>query len=130
MLDAQLNVKVGDFGLARLMSSDATYVQMTGQCGTFQYMAPEVLSSKPYSELADVFSYGIIVWELCARKLPYFGMQPMQVGIAVVNQRLRPNIAPDMPRPLVEIMQSCWQQDPGRRPTLKQVEKALSSLNF
>ena len=130
LLDGALNVKVGDFGLTRLMHGDATVMQMTGQCGTFQYMAPEVLSSKPYSEKADVFSYGILLWEICARQLPYFGMQPMQVGIAVVNQQLRPNISPQIPRPFVEIMRRCWHQDQRKRPDLDDVLASLSTLRF
>ncbi|KAA8499808.1 Serine/threonine-protein kinase STY46 [Porphyridium purpureum] len=130
LMDAFLNVKVGDFGLTRLMTGDATMMQMTGQCGTFQYMAPEVLSSKPYSEKADVFSYGILLWEICARQLPYFGMQPMQVGMAVVNQHLRPTISPQIPRPFTEIMKRCWHQDQLRRPDLEDVHHALSMLRF
>lgn len=70
------NEQVGDFGLTRVQQS---FGPMTGQCGTFQYMAPEVLGSRPYSEKADVFSFGIILWEMAAKQLPYFGMQPMQV---------------------------------------------------
>eukprot|EP00184_Porphyridium_aerugineum_P008638 CAMPEP_0184692766 /NCGR_PEP_ID=MMETSP0313-20130426/1098_1 /TAXON_ID=2792 /ORGANISM="Porphyridium aerugineum, Strain SAG 1380-2" /LENGTH=1297 /DNA_ID=CAMNT_0027150615 /DNA_START=49 /DNA_END=3942 /DNA_ORIENTATION=- len=130
LLDSNLNVKVGDFGLTRLMNQDVTMVQMTGQCGTFQYMAPEVLSSKPYSEKADVFSYGILVWEFCHRKLPYFGLQPMQVGMAVVNQKIRPNIAPNIPIQFVEIMKACWHQDQTKRPTLHQVEVVLANLPY
>ena len=52
---------------------------MTGQCGTYQWMAPEVIGGHIYTEKADVFSYGINLWELLTRKIPYDGMQPMQV---------------------------------------------------
>ena len=52
---------------------------MTGQCGTYQWMAPEVIEGRSYTEKADVFSYGIILWELLTRRIPYDGMQPMQV---------------------------------------------------
>lgn len=53
---------------------------MTGQCGTYQWMAPEVIGGHIYTEKADVFSFGINLWELLTRKIPYDGMQPMQVG--------------------------------------------------
>lgn len=52
---------------------------MTGQCGTYQWMAPEVIAGHVYTEKADVFSFGVILWEMFTRKVPYEGMQPMQV---------------------------------------------------
>lgn len=127
MLGADFTCKVGDFGLTRTSSGTAA-VQMTGQCGTFQYMAVEVLANKPYSEKADVFSFGILLWEMVARKLPYFGMQPMQVGMAVVQQGLRPTIPPKTPAPLSKLMQSCWATDPGRRPSFAQLVDVLEKM--
>ncbi|CDF38666.1 Serine/threonine protein kinase (fragment), partial [Chondrus crispus] len=127
MLDKDFNCKVGDFGLTRL-SRGAAAAQMTGQCGTFQYMAVEVLTSKPYSEKADVFSFGILLWEMVARKLPYFGMQPMQVGMAVVQQGMRPPIPPKCPAPLVKLMKACWDSDPNVRPSFAQLVQALEAM--
>ncbi len=127
MLDDNFNTKVGDFGLTRTSAGTAA-VQMTGQCGTFQYMAVEVLSNKPYSEKADVFSFGILLWEMVARKLPYFGMQPMQVGMAVVHQGLRPTIPPKTPSPLAKLMRACWDSDPMRRPSFAQLVEMLEAM--
>lgn len=127
MLDKDFNCKVGDFGLTRISRGTAA-VQMTGQCGTFQYMAVEVLANKPYSEKADVFSFGILLWEMVARKLPYFGMQPMQVGIAVLQQGMRPPIPPKCPLPLANLMRACWDSDPNRRPSFAQLVEALEAM--
>lgn len=127
MLDRDLNCKVGDFGLTRISRGTAA-VQMTGQCGTFQYMAVEVLASKPYSEKADVFSFGILLWEMVARQLPYFGMQPVQVGIAVMQQGLRPTIPQTTPAPVANMMRSCWDNNPDKRPSFAQLVKALESM--
>jgi len=44
---------------------------MTGKIGTYQWMAPEVIAGKPYTESADVFSFGIILWEIAAREPPF-----------------------------------------------------------
>eukprot|EP00178_Gracilaria_changii_P005184 TRINITY_DN1846_c0_g1_i1.p1 TRINITY_DN1846_c0_g1~~TRINITY_DN1846_c0_g1_i1.p1 ORF type:complete len:1216 (+),score=181.88 TRINITY_DN1846_c0_g1_i1:4484-8131(+) len=127
LLDKDYNCKVGDFGLTRISKGSAA-AQMTGQCGTFQYMAVEVLANKPYSEKADVFSFGILLWEIVARKLPYFGMQPMQVGMAVLNQGLRPTIPRECPPSLAKLMRSCWDSDPNRRPSFTQLVPILEAL--
>lgn len=127
MLDDHFNCKVGDFGLTRI-SSGAVAAQMTGQCGTFQYMAVEVLASKPYSEKADVFSFGVLLWELVARKLPYFGMQPMQVGIAVMHKGLRPTIPEKCPAPLARLVKACWHELPDRRPSFAQIQQVLEAM--
>jgi serine/threonine protein kinase len=91
-------------------------------------MAVEVLSNKPYSEKADVFSFGILLWELVSRKLPYFGMQPMQVGLAVVQQGMRPPVPPRCPVPLAKLMQACWDESPNRRPSFEQIERLLDAM--
>lgn len=127
MVDENFKCAIGDFGLTRI-SHGAVAAQMTGQCGTFQYMAPEILSSKPYSEKADVFSFGILLWELVARKLPFFGMQPMQVGIAVSQQGLRPTMPPKCPAPLEKLMRACWDQNPNKRPSFAQVQVILEAM--
>ena len=46
----------------------------------WQWMAPEVLASKPYTETADVYSFGVVLWELLTRACPYQGMDQIQVG--------------------------------------------------
>ena len=74
LLDAYLKPKITDFGWARFLST-----QMTGKIGTFSWMAPEVITSKEYSEKADVYSFGIILWELSSRKRPYDGMQKTEI---------------------------------------------------
>ncbi|GJD06453.1 Probable serine/threonine-protein kinase [Galdieria sulphuraria] len=129
MLDDHFTVKVGDFGLTRLIATQ-TQGPMTGQCGTFQYMAPEVLANQPYSEKADVYSFGIILWEMVAKQLPYYGIQPMQVAVAVLSKQMRPPMPPSCPAPLAQLIQSCWQQDPSRRPSFPEIMKLLEQMPY
>jgi serine/threonine protein kinase len=105
LYDKAFRVKVGDFGLSRAKEVQYT---MTGQCGTFQWMSPEVMQSQRYTEKADVFSFGIILWEVLFRQVPYQGMNSVQVSIAVITQNLRPPIPADTPAELARLMQECW----------------------
>lgn len=66
LVDESFRVRVSDFGLARVMHDLHT---LTGGLGTFQWMAPEVLAHQRYSEKADVYSFGIVLWECTARQV-------------------------------------------------------------
>ena len=84
-----ITVKITDFGLARFQSQDQF---MTGAAGTFHWMAPEVLINKPYTVKADVYSYGIVLWEIITRRKPYEGINTAMIGYNVVHCNVRPDI--------------------------------------
>ena len=66
LLDEYYTPKIADFGWTRLLAE-----KMTLKVGTFQWMAPEVIVSKHYTEKADVYSFGIILWEIASREPPF-----------------------------------------------------------
>ncbi len=66
-------------------------------------MAPEVIEHKPYGEKADVFSFGIVLWELLTGRVPYSDMTPLQAAVGVVQQGLRPTIPPHVPPALAQV---------------------------
>lgn len=75
-----VQVKVSDFGLSRGFDAESsTKNNLTGMAGTYHWMAPEVLSSKPYSTKADVYSYGIVLWEILSRCTPFKGMKQQEI---------------------------------------------------
>ena len=111
LVDDRWAVKVADFGLARFKASTGSAGLYTAQCGTMQWMAPEVIAGHRYTEKADVFSFGINLWELLTRDIPYRGMQAMQVGYAVLNAGLRPPIPPDAPKPYAAESRRCKAPD-------------------
>jgi serine/threonine protein kinase len=67
-----MQVKIADFGVARMIEANG---HMTAETGTYRWMAPEVIEHKPYDEKADVFSFGVVLWELLTCKVnPWFHM--------------------------------------------------------
>ena len=69
------------------------------------WMAPEIIMGRKYQEAADVYAYGIILWEILTRLEPYEDKEPMQIVVEVVNDNLRPTLPPPVcDSPLVPLM--------------------------
>lgn len=125
LLDDSYAAKVCDFGLSRLKAQERS---MTGNCGTVQWMAPEVLANQRYAEPADVYSFGIILWEMLTGECPYEGMSAIQCALAVLNGVHRPEIPPWCPPALSALIRACWEQNPERRPSFAQIIMALDAM--
>jgi len=118
-------IKVADFGLTRFMSEKKAMTQV----GTPMWMAPEIIMGKKYTEKADVYAFGIILWEVLTRLEPYEDKEPMQIVVEVVNSNLRPTLPEEFrSNPLVPLMKDCWHPDPSLRPTFKVILERLESL--
>ena len=126
LLDESYTTKVCDFGLSRLKAQARS---MTGNCGTVQWMAPEVLANRDYDEKADVYSYGIIVWELLSRECPYEGMTAIQCALAVLNRDKRPEIPKWCPPGLHALIKACVKKEPSERPTFVEIIQMLDEMN-
>jgi len=111
--------KVSDFGLSRIKAGGG-WGQMTAGAGTYHWMAPEVLMNRPYNETADVYSYGIVAYEIISGLIPYADRDAPPIAIAMLVARgLRPNLRAlpaDCPPRLSHLIQRCWSQDPKLRP--------------
>ena len=90
-----------------------------------RWMAPEVIEHNPYRERADVFSFGITMWELLTARVPYEQMTPLQAAVGVVQKGLRPTIPPSCPEGLAAVMRDCWQKDPRERPPFEILKVGL-----
>jgi serine/threonine protein kinase len=107
LVTSDWTVKVADFGLSRFRSDKKTMSQV----GTPMWMAPEVILGEKYTEKADVYSFGVILWEIMTRKEPYEDKEAMQIVLEVVNKGLRPKIPPHyFDCPLVPLMRDCWEE--------------------
>ncbi|KAL4441987.1 hypothetical protein ABPG74_003738 [Tetrahymena malaccensis] len=126
LLDDNLRCKLADFGWTRV--KDDNY--MTAKIGTYQWMAPEVISSNIYTEKADVFSYGIILWEIASREPPYRNKTGSTVSVEVVKNNLRPIIPKNCPPQFADLMQRCWDNNQSLRPSFNEIIKELEKMNF
>ncbi|KAI3718258.1 hypothetical protein L6452_19121 [Arctium lappa] len=125
LLDEHEVVKVADFGVARVKAQTGV---MTAETGTYRWMAPEVIEHKPYDHKADVFSFGVVLWELLTGKLPYEYLTPLQAAVGVVQKGLRPTIPKNTQPKLGELLERCWQQDPSLRPDFTEIIDILKQI--
>ncbi|KAK7270158.1 hypothetical protein RIF29_23100 [Crotalaria pallida] len=125
LMDENGVVKVADFGVARVKAQSGV---MTAETGTYRWMAPEVIEHKPYDHKADVFSFGVVLWELLTGKLPYEYLTPLQAAIGVVQKGLRPTIPKNTHPKFVELLERSWQQDPALRPDFLEIIEILQQL--
>ncbi|TYG94521.1 hypothetical protein ES288_A11G194700v1 [Gossypium darwinii] len=125
LMDENQVVKVADFGVARVQSQSGV---MTAETGTYRWMAPEVIEHKPYDHKADVFSFGISLWEILTGELPYGLLTPLQAAVAVVQKNLRPTIPKHTHPRLRELLERCWLQDPSQRPNFSEIIDILKQI--
>eukprot|EP00268_Persea_americana_P046749 TRINITY_DN4829_c0_g1_i8.p1 TRINITY_DN4829_c0_g1~~TRINITY_DN4829_c0_g1_i8.p1 ORF type:complete len:1087 (-),score=268.39 TRINITY_DN4829_c0_g1_i8:727-3636(-) len=126
LVDRNWVVKVCDFGLSRMKHN--TFLSSRSTAGTAEWMAPEVLRNEPSDEKCDVYSFGIILWELSTLQQPWGGMNPMQVVGAVGFQHRRLDIPDGMDPVIADIIRQCWQTDPKQRPSFAEIMAALKPL--
>jgi serine/threonine protein kinase len=122
---------VADFGVARRLSSRSE--SMTAETGTYRWMAPEVIRHTRYDHRVDVYSFGIVAWEMLSGQLPYGELSPIQAAAAVVVENLRPPLGEGalprgMPAALTSLVRRCWDVDPTARPEFRDVAVAVGAL--
>ncbi|KAL4450218.1 hypothetical protein ABPG77_010887 [Micractinium sp. CCAP 211/92] len=142
LVDEHWKVKASDFNLSKLLGGEEPgAASSTGGPGNPIWLAPEVLRGARASASSDVFSFGMVLWELLTWRLPWAGcgMSAFQIGAKIVAGE-RPVIPPreELPGPdsatfagleaYCQLVRDCWAQDATQRPTMAQVVRRLRAL--
>jgi tRNA A-37 threonylcarbamoyl transferase component Bud32 len=135
LIDRHYNLKVGDFGLSHFVrnaiaAGKEDSMLYDGAGGTAAYMAPELLRSgqRVGTFKSDVYSVGIILWEIAAQRKPFDGREDTLSMLYHVDENLerpRLEVISGSPRGLVELIQDCWAPSPENRPGMEQVISRL-----
>ena len=135
LLNSREEAKVGDFGLSIIKSTSVSQSKISsamGTAGTLPWMAPELFNGKSNSKQTDIYSLGIVLWEIISREIPFKDkMAGVIVGMVLAgNRETLPEKCPELFKLMIA---GCWNQDAKNRPDAQQVgyqfETALRSLD-
>jgi len=128
LLTGNLTPKVSDFGMSRFGMTEENVHKTTSNFGPLRWMSPESLLEREYSEKSDVWSYGVLLYELTTSKLPYENLDMVQVATKVSNGKLKLEPSPSSPPVLQKLILKCQQLSPASRPTFKEIGFLFSSI--
>ena len=135
LLDSDFHPRITDFGLSKFFDPHHSMSQSMADSGTAAYMAPEVISSDHFNTKADVYAFGILMYEVIGGKRAYDGLLHGKKKLTLfqlkkkVEEGLRPEIDFPIKKGLRRMIEKCWSEDPKERPTFDELFKKLSLSN-
>ncbi|CAB4056108.1 MAP3K7 [Lepeophtheirus salmonis] len=124
LVNGGMNLKLCDFGTA---CGVQTY--MTNNKGSAAWMAPEVFEGNKYTEKCDIYSHGILTWEVLTRRLPFDEIKGNNCRILwAIHQGKRPPLISGCPVVLEDLMTKCWDKNPSVRPNMTKIVEQLSFI--
>lgn len=121
--------KLTDFGIARAIKSDDKPRRRTCNLGSPAYMAPEMIDEQPYGCSLDMYSFGLVLYELAAQQLAWHGANVWTLPSRVMHGE-RPALPPSTPQQWQLLAAACWDADPNARPTASEALESLSIKTF
>ncbi|XP_069868993.1 ephrin type-A receptor 5 isoform X11 [Dipodomys merriami] len=129
LINSNLVCKVSDFGLSRVLEDDpeAAYTTRGGKI-PIRWTAPEAIAFRKFTSASDVWSYGIVMWEVVSYgERPYWEMTNQDV-IKAVEEGYRLPSPMDCPAALYQLMLDCWQKERNSRPKFDDIVNMLDKL--
>ena len=120
--------KVADFGLVREVPREAAvYVSTYRGSSPLRWMAPESITNREFCPASDVWSYGVLQWEMFnpTKLYPYPNMENNEMMVRVAGGYRMPD-PQNCPPLVVRIMKSCWNSEPAKRPSFLLISKLLT----
>ncbi|XP_038623118.1 mitogen-activated protein kinase kinase kinase 10 [Tachyglossus aculeatus] len=117
-------LKITDFGLAREWHKTTKM----SAAGTYAWMAPEVIRLSLFSKSSDVWSFGVLLWELLTGEVPYREIDALAVAYGVAMNKLTLPIPSTCPEPFARLLEECWDPDPHSRPGFGSILARLEAI--
>uniref|UniRef100_A0A8C7TWC3 receptor protein-tyrosine kinase n=1 Tax=Oncorhynchus mykiss TaxID=8022 RepID=A0A8C7TWC3_ONCMY len=129
LVNNNLECKVSDFGLSRVLEDDpeGTYTTSGGKI-PIRWTAPEAIAYRKFTSASDVWSFGIVMWEVMAfGERPYWDMSNCEV-MKAINEAFRLPAPMDCPSTVYQLMLQCWLQERSKRPRFPDIVSLLDKL--
>ena len=121
-----LTVKIGDFGIAKILSSTSSYAHTF--IGTPYYISPELCKDQPYNDKSDVWALGCVLYELCTLNHPFEGGTQVEIYEKIITQKFK-SINPEYSSDLKKMIDLLLEKDEKKRPKMKDILKMKSVID-
>jgi serine/threonine protein kinase len=125
--DYGIDVKIGDLGLSKSATAESTDDDNENY-GIIPYMAPEIFEGQKYIKASDIYSFGMIMWEVMTGRRPFWDRSHDTDLIIEIVDGLRPPIVTNAPEGYIELMEECWHSDPNKRPTANDIIEKIIKM--
>ncbi|XP_042486031.1 serine/threonine-protein kinase STY8-like [Macadamia integrifolia] len=131
LLDRQGHAGVGDMGIVTACKDNGEVTEY--ETDGYRWLAPEIIAGDPESVtetwMSNVYSYGMVVWEMVTGEAAYSAYSPVQAAVGIAACGLRPEIPKDCPQLLRSLMMKCWNNCPSKRPQFSEILAILMRSN-
>ena len=122
ILSNETDIRVSDLGFCGPADKPLNSIY-----GNLPYIAPEVVIKKKYTFASDIYSIGMLMWEISSGRPPFINKHNYDLAIKIING-MRPKIIPETPLEYRELMEQCWDANPTKRPNISILKNKMRSI--